>query len=160
MRYIICTIALIIGLIGCFAGKTTDEDVIYDPIQTPIYMGKTLYCSKISNNVDETPCDKESRLILCSPNVEDTVTGILQYKVTFDTTSVETNKELLVKDIDDISCIRCDKQGYDMNALTFAFRNELLSWHWWLGDYLNPHTLYPQQVWTIKFIVIPAAISE
>jgi len=42
-----------------------------------------------------------------------------------------------------------------MNTFQSEFYEELHSWHWWLGEYMNPLTLYPQQLWTIKYIVIP-----
>lgn len=132
-----------------------DIGAIYDPIGTPIYTGKTLFCSAIINDIDETPCDPESRHIVYSTNVIDTIQGVMLFRIHFDTTNVEANKELAVKEITDLQFIRCDKPEYDMNALLPEFYEELRLWHWWLGDYVNPPTTYPWHQWVAKFIVIP-----
>ena len=82
-----------------------NNDAIYDPIQTPIYFGKRLFCSTIVDNIDETPCDSESRLVVCSPNVIDTIQGVMLFWIHFDTTNVAVNKELKVKEIVDLEFI-------------------------------------------------------
>lgn len=132
-----------------------NNDAIYDPIQTPVYFGKTLFCSTIVDNIDETPCDPESRLVVYSPNVKDSIQGVMQFWIHFDTTNVVTNKELKVKEIVDLEFIGYDKTEFGIDALRPAFYEELRLWHWWLGDYINPLTMYPWQQWTMRFIVVP-----
>ena len=127
-----------------------DNDTIYDPIQTPIYCGKTLFCSKIVDDIDKTPCDTESRLVIYSKNAEYTIRGVLQFRISIDTTNAAVNTELLVQEITDLRFVRCDKSEFEMNTFQSEFYEELCSWHWWLGEYMNPLTLYPQQLWTIK----------
>lgn len=148
----ILIIILVASSVYCLADN---NDVIYDPIQTPIYLGKTLFCSTIVDNIDETPCDPESRLVVCSPYVIDTIQGVMLFWIHFDTTNVVINKELKVKEIVDLEFIRYDKTEFGMDALRPAFYEELRLWHWWLGDYINPLTMYPWQQWTMRFIVIP-----
>lgn len=151
MREILIILSLIVS---SFCAYADDNDAIYDPIQTPIYLGKTLFCSKIADDINKTPCDIESRLVVYSQNVEDTIRGVLQFRINFDTTKAMVNTELAVKDITDLRFVRCDKSGIEMDTFQSEFYEELCSWHWWLGEYINPLTLYPQQVWTIKYIVI------
>ena len=148
----ILIIILVASSVYCLADN---NDVIYDPIQTPIYLGKTLFCSTIVDNIDETPCNPESRLVVCSPYVIDTIQGVMQFWIHFDTTNVVINKELKVKEIVDLEFIRYDKTEFGMDVLRPAFYEELRSWHWWLGDYINPLTMYPWQQWTMRFIVVP-----
>ena len=149
-------IFIIITLIASSVNAIADNnDAIYDPIRTPIYYGKTLFCSKIVDDVDKTPCDTESRLVLYSKNIEDTIRGVMQFWISFDIKNAEANKELVVQEIADIQFIRGDKPYFEMNALQPEFYEELFSLHWWLGEYVNSHTLYPQQLWTMRYIVIP-----
>ena len=148
----ILIIVLVALSVYCLADN---NDAIYDPIQTPIYFGKTLFCSTIVDNIDETPCDPESRLVIYSPNVKDSIQGAMLFWIHFDTTNVAVNKELKVKEIVDLEFIRCDKTEFDMNTLRPAFYEELRLWHWWLGDYMNSFTMYPWQQWTMRFIVVP-----
>lgn len=152
MRNIFIIIAIVASSVYSIAD---DSDAVYDPIRTPIYCGKILFCSKIVDDVDKTPCDIESRLVLYSKNTEDTIRGVMQFWISFDIKNAEVNKELVVLEIADLRFIRCDKSNFNMNILLPEFYEELHSWHWWLGEYMNPLTLYPQQLWTIKYIVIP-----
>ena len=152
MRNIFIILILVASSVCSFADN---NDAIYDPIQTPIYCGRTLFCSKNVNDIDKTPCDKESRLVVYSHNAEDTIRGTLQFRINIDTTNAAVNKELTVQEITDLRFVRCDKLGIEMNTFQSEFYEELRSWHWWLGEYMNPLTLYPQQLWTIKYIVIP-----
>ena len=39
-------------------------------------------------------------------------------------------------------------------------REELLKWHWWIGDYFDPCTLYPSQIWTTRFLVVPEIVNN
>lgn len=132
-----------------------DIDAIYDPIITPIYTGRTLFCSVMTDDIDKTPCDPESRHIVYSTNVIDTIQGVMSFWIHFDTINLEPNKELTVKEITSLQFIRCDKPEFDISTLLPEFYEELHLWHWWLGDYVNPLTMYPKQQWTAKFIVIP-----
>ena len=118
----ILIIILVASSVYCLADN---NDAIYDPIQTPIYFGKTLFCSTIVDNIDETPCDPESRLVIYSPNVKDSIQGAMLFWIHFDTTNVAVNKELKVKEIVDLEFIRCDKTEFDMNTLRPAFYEEL-----------------------------------
>ena len=152
MKKVLISIILVASSVYCVADN---NDALYDPIRTPIYAGKKLFCSTIVYNIDETPCDPESRLVVYSSKVIDTIQGVMLFRIHFDTTNVAVNKELKVKEIVDLEFIRCDKTEYDMNALRPAFYDELRLWHWWLGDYMNPLTMYPWQQWTMRFVVVP-----
>ena len=62
-----------------------DIDAIYDPIITPIYTGRTLFCSVMTDDIDKTPCDPESRHIVYSTNVIDTIQGVMLFWIHFET---------------------------------------------------------------------------
>ena len=76
MRNIFIIIAIVASSVYSIAD---DSDAVYDPIRTPIYCGKILFCSKIVDDIDKTPCDIESRLVLYSKNTEDTIRGVMQF---------------------------------------------------------------------------------
>ena len=78
MRNIFIILILVASSVCSFADN---NDAIYDPIQTPIYYERTLFCSKNVNDIDKTPCDKESRLVVYSHNAEDTIRGTLQFMI-------------------------------------------------------------------------------
>lgn len=59
----------------------------------------------------------------------------------------------------DIEAFRCDNPELDADTFIPIFREALSSWHWWLGDYMNPLTMYPRQVWTMKYIIVPDSTS-
>lgn len=147
-------VALIVMSVYCYADDN-EEYVVTHPKITPIYFGRTLFCSTMPISYGETPCDPESRLVLYSPIVVDTIQGRLLYRIHFDTINAEVNKELPVLEITDLIFWSCNKAKFYMNLLRPKFYKELRLWHYWLGDYINPMTLYPWQQWTIKFIVIP-----
>ena len=109
----------------------------------------------MTDDIDKTPCDPESRHIVYSTNVIDTIQGVMSFWIHFDTINLEPNKELTVKEITSLQFIRCDKPEFDISTLLPDFYEELHLWHWWLGDYVNPLTMYPKQQWVAKFIVIP-----
>lgn len=153
MKKLFLIVALIVMSVYCYADDN-EEYVVTHPKITPIYFGRTLFCSTMPISYGETPCDPESRLVLYSPIVVDTVHGALYYKIHFDTINAQFNTELPVLEIKDVTIFRCDKPELDMNLLRPKFYKELRLWHYWLGDYINPQTLYPWQQWTIKFIVI------
>ena len=44
--------------------------------------------------------------------------------------------------------------------LSSEIREELLKWHWWIGDYFDPCTLYPSQIWTTRFLVVPEIVNN
>ena len=159
MKRIFFICLVLFGVISCCANNI-ERDVIYDPIRTPIYMGRMLFCSIIEYNHKKVPCDPDSRLIVYSNHIQDTVQGVLQFKVYFDIEVAAPNKELPVIDIDGVEFIRFDQCNIDLINFISIFREELLKWHWWLGDYLNPLTLYSQQVWVIKFMLIPQITNE
>lgn len=136
------------------------DETIYDPIQTPVYTGTTLFCSKIAYDVNETPCDAESRLVVYSSDVRDTIQGALRFIISFDIATAGANKELVVQDINDIEIFRCDNPELDADTFIPIFREALSGWHWWLGDYMNPLTMYPRQQWAMKYIIVPDSTSH
>lgn len=136
------------------------DETIYDPIQTPVYTGTTLFCSKIAYDVNETPCDAESRLVVYSSDVRDTIQGALRFIISFDIATAGAYKELVVQDINDIEIFRCDNPELDADTFIPIFREALSGWHWWLGDYMNPLTMYPRQQWAMKYIIVPDSTSH
>ena len=145
--YIFLFVCLLNCTYICASNDTldTNDELMGIPISTPIYLGKTLFCQSI-----EKP-------ILYSSFVKDTVQVLVQFQVHFDVTSAEANRELTVLDITNLKCMRYSvNMPFEvMSELAPAFREELLTWHWWLGDYLNPLTLYPSEVCVIQFLILP-----
>ena len=147
-------VALIVMSVYCYADDN-EEYVVTHPKITPIYVGKTLFCSLIAYDLNETPCDPEPRLKVYSHNAVDTIHGALYYEIHFDTINAQFNTELPVLEINDVTIFRCDKPELNMEVLLPEFYEELQTRHYWLGNYINHQTLYPWQQWATKFIVIP-----
>ena len=136
----------------CYAG-----DTIYDPKSTPIYLGKTLYCSKIVHYSEDVLCDKEPNLKVYTPYVKDTIKGVLQHTVSFDISNAAPYQELPVIDISEVTFV---KPRFENDTLAALCREELLTWHWWLGKYINPLTLFSKQAWASPYIIIPIGTKE
>ena len=155
--YIFLFVCLLSSTYICASNDTenqTDEENVtplVTPMSTPIYVGKSLF-HPFSGYKDcpivQTSC------------VEDTIQVIVQYWVHFDVTCAEKNKELPVRDINGLQCMRCNVPSDIMCELASEIREELLKWHWWIGDYYNPCTLYPSQIWTTRFFVVPEIVNN
>lgn len=160
--YIILFVCLLSTTYICAINDTDDQtDVenvtpVATPMSTPIYVGKSLYCP-----LHDYDCGTDTnRPIVQTSCVEDTIQVIVQYWVHFDVTCAEKNKELPVRDINGLQCMRCNVPSDIMCELASEIREELLKWHWWIGDYYNPCTLYPSQIWTTRFLVVPDIVKD
>ena len=155
--YIILFVCLLSTTYICASNDTenqTDEEnvtPVATPMSTPIYVGKSLF-HPFSGYKD--------RPIVQTSCVEDTIQVIVQYWVHFDVTCAEKNKELSVRDINGLQCMRCNVPSDIMCELSSEIREELLKWHWWIGDYFDPCTLYPSQIWTTRFLVVPEIVNN
>jgi hypothetical protein len=126
------------------------------PMSTPIFVGKSLYCP-----LHDYDCGTDmNRPIVQTSCVEDTIQVIVQYRVNFDVTGAEKNKELPVRDINGLQCIKCNVPSDIICELASKIREEMLKWHWWIGDYYNPCTLSPSQIWTTRFLVVPEVVNN
>lgn len=144
-------------ILSIMYGYAQSNDTIYDPISTPIYVGKTLFCSMVQYYPGDTLCDSESSLVIYSSDVKDTLQGALTCIVHFDTENVGLYQEIPVVDITDIEFVK--PQLVETAKWSNQFREELLTLHWWTGKYINPLTFYPKQTWTFRYRIIPQNID-
>lgn len=160
--YIFLFVCLLSSTYICASNDTenqTDEEnvtLVAVPMSTPIYVGKSLYC-----RLYDYDCGTDmNRPIVQTSCVEDTIQIIVQFWVHFDVTDAEKNKELPVRDINGLQCMRCNVPSDIICELASKIREEILKWHWWIGDYYNPCTLYPSQIWITRFLVVPEVVNN
>lgn len=160
--YIFLFVCLLSSTYICASNDTenqTDEENVtplVTPMSTPIYVGKTLYC-----RLNDYDCGTDmNRPIVQTSCVEDTIQIFVQFWVNFDVTDAEKNKELPVRDINGLQCMKCNVPSDIICELTSKIREEILKWHWWIGDYYNPCTLSPSQIWTTRFLVVPEVVNN
>ena len=146
-------------ILSIMYGYAQNNDTIYDPTSTPIYVGKTLFCSMVQYYYPgDTLCDSESSLVIYSADVEDTLQGALTCIVHFVTENVGLYQEIPVVDITDVEFVK--PQLVETAKWPNQFREELLTLHWWTGKYINPLTFYPKQTWTFRYRIIPLSQAQ
>lgn len=160
--YIFLFVCLLSSTYICASNDTenqTDEENVtplVTPMSTPIYVGKSLYC-----RLNDYDCGTDmNRPIVQTSCVEDTIQIFVQFWVHFDVTDAEKNKELPVRDINGLQCMKCNVPSDIICELASKIREEILKWHWWIGDYYNPCTLSPSQIWITRFLVVPEVVNN